>query len=403
MRGSNKGLLAKIKGGVKMKKIVIIRYCEIHLKGKNRGYFERMLGDNIRHALKGINYKYVKIPSRYLIEEFDENDLNEILSRLQKVSGIHSISPAIIVPSEKEIIFNTALTLCEGKTGTFKVETNRADKTFPINSIELSRELGGVILDKYAKFLTVKIKDPEFIVNIDIRESGDTLMYTTVIKCMGGMPVGSAGKGLLLLSGGIDSPVAGYMMAKGGMRLKALHFHSYPYTSDAAKEKVMDLAKTLSVYSGPIDLYVVSVTEIQEKIHEKCAEDLMITMLRRFMMRIAERVARSVEAQTIITGESLGQVASQTVESLTTSNAVVEHLPVLRPLIAFDKLDIIAIAEKIGTFETSILPYEDCCTVFLPKYPAIKPKMERVLKEESNLDVDFLIENAMKSIQKYEI
>lgn len=386
-----------------MKNVVIIRYCEIHLKGKNRGYFERMLGENIRHALKGIDYKYVKIPARYLIEDFADYDLEEILTRLQKVSGIHSISSAIIVPSEKEGIFKTALSLCEGKTGTFKVETNRADKTFPINSIDLSRELGGVILDKYAKYLSVNIKKPDFTVNIDIRESGDTLIYTDVIKCMGGMPVGSAGKGLLLLSGGIDSPVAGYMMAKRGMRLKALHFHSYPYTGEAAKQKVLDLAKIVSQYSGSIDLYVVSVTKIQEEIHEKCPEELMITMLRRFMMRIAERLAKSIDAQTIITGESLGQVASQTIESLTTSNSVIEDIPVLRPLIAFDKLDIIAIAEKIGTFETSILPYEDCCTVFLPKFPAIKPRLDKVEKEELNLDVEKLIDEAMLSIEKIEI
>ena len=220
---------------------------------------------------------------------------------------------------------------------------------------------------------------------------------------MGGMPVGSAGKGLLLLSGGIDSPVAGYMMAKRGMRLKALHFHSYPYTGEAAKQKVLDLAKIVSQYSGSIDLYVVSVTKIQEEIHEKCPEELMITMLRRFMMRIAERLAKSIDAQTIITGESLGQVASQTIESLTTSNSVIEDIPVLRPLIAFDKLDIIAIAEKIGTFETSILPYEDCCTVFLPKFPAIKPRLDKVEKEELNLDVEKLIDEAMLSIEKIEI
>ncbi len=386
-----------------MKNIVIIRYCEIHLKGKNRGYFERMLGENIRHALKGIEYKYVKIPARYLIEDFAQNDLEEIINRLQKVSGIHSISSAISVPSEKQLIFDTALLLCEGKQGTFKVETNRADKSFPMQSIELSRELGGVILDKFAKHIKVNIKNPDFTVNIDIRENGETLIYTDVIKCMGGMPVGSAGKGLLLLSGGIDSPVAGYMMAKRGMRLKALHFHSYPYTGEAAKQKVVDLAKILSAYSGSIDLYVVSVTKIQESIHECCSEEFMITMLRRFMMRIAEKVANSTEAQTIITGESLGQVASQTIESLTSSNSVIQNLPVLRPLIAFDKLDIIAIAEKIGTFETSILPYEDCCTVFLPKYPAIKPKMERVLKEESKLDVEKLINEAIQTIEKIEI
>lgn len=386
-----------------MKKVVIIRYCEIHLKGKNKGYFERLLGDNIRHALKDINFTYVKIPARYLIEDFDECDLDEIISRLQKVSGIHSISVAILVPSEKDIICQTALDLCKDKVGTFKVDTNRADKRFPVHSVELSRELGAMILSKYAKNLSVKIKNPDFCVNIDIRESGDTLIYTDVIKCMGGMPVGGGGKGLLLLSGGIDSPVAGYMMAKRGMKLKALHFHSYPYTSEQAKEKVIDLAKKLSLYAGDIELYVVSVTKIQEAIHENCSEELMITMLRRFMMRIAERLAKSIGAQAIITGESLGQVASQTIESLTTSNAVIQSLPVLRPLIAFDKLDIIAIAEKIDTFETSILPYEDCCTVFLPKFPAIKPRLDKVEKEELNLKVEELIEEAFSQIEKYNV
>ncbi|MBR3865048.1 MAG: tRNA 4-thiouridine(8) synthase ThiI [Clostridia bacterium] len=386
-----------------MKKVVIIRYCEIHLKGKNKGYFERLLGDNIKHALKDLDFKCVKIPARYLIEDFSEDDLDEIVSRLQKVSGIHSISVAILVPSEKEIIYQTALDLCKDKVGTFKVDTNRADKRFPVHSVDLSRELGGLILSKYAKNLSVKIKNPDFCVNIDIRESGDTLIFTDVIKCMGGMPVGGGGKGLLLLSGGIDSPVAGYMMAKRGMKLKALHFHSYPYTSDQAKEKVIDLAKKLSLYAGDIELYVVSVTKIQEAIHENCSEELMITMLRRFMMRIAERLANSIGAQAIITGESLGQVASQTIESLTTSNAVIENIPVLRPLIAFDKLDIIAIAEKIDTFETSILPYEDCCTVFLPKFPAIKPRLDKVEKEEQNLNVDQLINEAFTNIEKFHV
>ena len=386
-----------------MKKVVIIRYCEIHLKGKNKGYFERLLGDNIRHALKDLAFTYVKIPARYLIEDFDECDLDEIISRLQKVSGIHSISVAILVPSEKDIICQTALELCKDKVGTFKVDTNRADKRFPVPSVELSRELGAMILSKYAKNLSVKIKNPDFSVNIDIRESGDTLIYTDVIKCMGGMPVGGGGKGLLLLSGGIDSPVACYMMAKRGMKLKALHFHSYPYTSEQAKEKVIDLARKLSLYAGDIELYVVSVTKIQEAIHENCSEELMITMLRRFMMRIAERLAKSIGAQAIITGESLGQVASQTIESLTTSNAVIKNLPVLRPLIAFYKLDIIAIAEKIVTFETSILPYEDCCTVFLPKFPAIKPRLDKVEKEELNLKVEELIEEAFSQIEKYNV
>lgn len=384
-----------------MNKVIIIRYCEIHLKKKNRGYFERMLGENINRALAGLNYKYVKIHARYLIEEFDDCDYDEILSRLLKVGGIHSVSPAIVIKSDAEEIYKNVLELCEGKSGTFKVETNRADKTFPVHSVDMSAEAGGRILEANES-LSVNLKHPDFVVNIDIRESGETLIYTDVIKGMGGLPVGSAGKGLLLLSGGIDSPVAGYMVAKRGMRIKALHFHSYPYTSDAAKQKVIDLAKIIAPYTGGVDLYTVSVTHIQEVIHRDCPEEMMITILRRFMMRIASLMCDKLGTQAIITGESLGQVASQTIESLTTSNAVATY-PVLRPLIAFDKLDIIAIAEKIGTYETSILPYEDCCTVFLPRFPLIRPQLDKVEKFESKLDVDGLIKEAMSTIEKIKI
>lgn len=384
-----------------MNKVIIIRYCEIHLKKKNRGYFERMLGENINRALAGLNYKYVKIHARYLIEEFDDCDYDEILSRLLKVGGIHSVSPAIVIKSDAEEIYKNVLELCEGKSGTFKVETNRADKTFPVHSVDMSAEAGGRILEANES-LSVNLKHPDFVVNIDIRESGETLIYTDVIKGMGGLPVGSAGKGLLLLSGGIDSPVAGYMVAKRGMRIKALHFHSYPYTSDAAKQKVIDLAKIIAPYTGGVDLYTVSVTHIQEAIHRDCPEEMMITILRRFMMRIASIMCDKLGTQAIITGESLGQVASQTIESLTTSNAVATY-PVLRPLIAFDKLDIIAIAEKIGTYETSILPYEDCCTVFLPRFPLIRPQLDKVEKFESKLDVDGLIKEAMSTIEKIKI
>lgn len=384
-----------------MNKVIIIRYCEIHLKKKNRGYFERMLGENINRALAGLNYKYVKIHARYLIEEFDDCDYDEILSRLLKVGGIHSVSPAIVIKSDAEEIYKNVLALCEGKSGTFKVETNRADKTFPVHSVDMSAEAGGRILEANDS-LSVNLKHPDFVVNIDIRESGETLIYTDVIKGIGGLPVGSAGKGLLLLSGGIDSPVAGYMVAKRGMRIKALHFHSYPYTSDAAKQKVIDLAKIIAPYTGGVDLYTVSVTHIQEAIHRDCPEEMMITILRRFMMRIASIMCDKLGTQAIITGESLGQVASQTIESLTTSNAVATY-PVLRPLIAFDKLDIIAIAEKIGTYETSILPYEDCCTVFLPRFPLIRPQLDKVEKFESKLDVDGLIKESMSTIEKIKI
>ena len=382
-----------------MKEAIIIRYCEIHLKGKNRGYFEKMLKENIKRSLRGINYTFSVLHSRYLIEDFSEEDYYTITEKLKKIAGIHNYSRAFVVESDNEEIFNASKTLCEGKKGTFKVETNRADKFFTPNSVEVSRIIGGRLLSEYPNNLIVDVKEPSFIVNIDIREDKKTFVYTDLIPCMSGMPVGSAGKGLLLISGGIDSPVAGYLTMKRGMKLDCLHFHSFPYTGEAAKEKVKDLTKIIGEYNGGINLYVVSFTRIQEEIHKNCPEEYMITLMRRFMMRIAERLSEKIGAQTIVTGESLGQVASQTIESITSSNSVIENLPVLRPLIAFDKIDIIEISKKIDTYETSILPYEDCCTVFLPKYPSIKPNLEKVKKSEERLDVEGLITEALNGIE----
>ena len=382
-----------------MKSAIIIRYCEIHLKGKNRGYFEKMLKENIKRSLKDINFTFNTMHSRYLIEDFDENDYELITEKLQKIAGIHTYSKALVVESNLESIFDAIKVLCQDKEGTFKVDTNRADKTFSPNSMETSMILGGKILDEF-KNLSVDVKNPDFVVNVDIREDGKTFVYTDVVYCLSGMPVGSAGKGLLLISGGIDSPVAGYMTCKRGMKLDCLHFHSFPYTGEAAKEKVIELTKKVGEYNGGINLFVVSFTHIQEAIHKHCPEEFMITIMRRFMMRIAERLAKQQGDQAIITGESLGQVASQTIESITSSNSVVT-MPVLRPLIAFDKLDIIDISRKIDTYETSILPYEDCCTVFLPKYPAIKPNLEKVIKAESKLDIEGLINEAFKKVEKY--
>ncbi len=383
-----------------MKQAIIIRYCEIHLKGKNRGYFEKMLKDNIKRSLKEFNFNFTVLHSRYLIEDFDENDYSLITEKLHKIAGIHNYSLAYVVDSNEEDIFFACKTLCEGKNGSFKVETNRADKTFTPNSVEFSRLIGGRLLSTFGNKLKVDVKEPSFIVNIDIREDKKTFVYTDVIPCMSGMPVGSAGKGLLLISGGIDSPVAGYLTIKRGMRLDCLHFHSYPYTGQAAKEKVIELTKKIGEYNGGINLYVASFTRIQEVIHKNCPEEFMITLMRRFMMRIAERLSEKLGAQTIITGESLGQVASQTIESITSSNSVIERLPVLRPLIAFDKIDIVEISRKIDTYETSILPYEDCCTVFLPKYPSIKPNLEKVKKAEAKLDVEGLINEVLENIEK---
>ena len=383
-----------------MKDAIIIRYCEIHLKGKNRGYFEKLLKENIKRTLKGINCTFTPMHSRYLIEDFNQADYDIICEKLKKIAGIHTYSKALVVESEFEKIFEAAKILCADKEGTFKVATNRADKTFSPSSMETSMLMGGRLLEIYHSKLKVDVKNPSFTVNIDIREDGKTFVYTDVVHCLSGMPVGSAGKGLLLISGGIDSPVAGYMTAKRGMKLDCLHFHSFPYTGEAAKEKVIELTKKVGEYNGGINLFVVSFTHIQEAIHKHCPEEFMITLMRRFMMRIAERLAIQQGDQAIITGESLGQVASQTIESITSSNSVVT-MPVLRPLIAFDKIDIIEISRKIDTYETSILPYEDCCTVFLPKYPAIKPNLERVKKAESKLDVEGLIEEAFKNVEKY--
>ena len=384
-----------------MKKAIIIRWCEIHLKGKNRKFFENLLEENIKKSIKEFNVKFIKIQGRYLLENFNENDLDSIISKLKKISGIHTVSVAYVVKSNIEEISKIAELICENKSGTFKVETRRADKSFPLHSIETSSKIGGAVL-RSNKNLQVDVHTPDFTVNVDIRENGETLIFTDFIKMMGGMPTGSAGKGLLMISGGIDSPVAGYMMAKRGMKIDAIHFHSYPYTGELAKEKVITLSKLVSEYSSGLNLHIVKFTEIQEAIHKHCKEEYMITIMRRFMMRISEIVAKNIGAKTIITGESLGQVASQTIESINCSNSVAS-IPVLRPLIAFDKLEIIDISEKIGTYETSILPYEDCCTVFLPKFPIIKPKLEKVIEFESVLDIENLIDRAISNIEIIEI
>lgn len=381
-----------------MKKVIIIRYGELFLKGKNRGFFERVFATNIERALRGIRHELRRYSGRYLVENFDEKDTDAIVSRLEKIFGIHSMSVAYETSNALDDIFEAAKLVSE-TSGSFKVETHRADKKYPLTSIEVSGEIGARLLAHFGS-LTVDVHDPSFYVYVDIRENGTALVFGRFFGGADGMPVGTAGKGLLLISGGIDSPVAGHMMAKRGMTVDCLHFHSYPYTNMQAKEKVVELAGILSEYTGGTLLYTVSVTHIQEAIHENCAPEFMITLLRRFMFRIAERHALNVKAQCLITGESLGQVASQTIEGMTSSNSVVERLPVLRPLVGFDKNEIIERSMKIGTYETSILPYEDCCTVFLPDYPAIRPKLKDILREESKLDVEALIAEAMESVEK---
>ena len=378
-----------------MEKVIIVRYCEIHLKGKNRGYFEKIFMMNLEKALVGIRHEIRKPSGRYIVENFDQTRTEEILEKLSRVFGTHTLSSAYKVPAELEMIYDTVKKIAP-ESGSFKVITNRANKSFPLNSMQLSAEIGGRLLQDFPN-LSVDVHAPQHEICIDIRENGDALIFSGHIKGAGGMPVGTSGKGVLLLSGGIDSPVAGYMIAKRGMVLEAQHFHSYPYTNMQAREKVEELARILSGYTGGMTLHVVSVTHIQEAIHKHCPAEMMITLLRRFMMRIAERLAEQVGGQCIITGESLGQVASQTIEGMTSSGSVVENLPILRPLVGFDKTEIIERAREIGTFETSIQPYEDCCTVFLPKHPLIRPKMEDVLRAEQKLDVEALLEEAMLS------
>ena len=380
-----------------MKKVILIRYGEIYLKGNNRYYFESMLIRNIKKAIAQFECDFKQSQSRYTVENYSDSDEKKIIKVLRYVAGIHSISPAFVVDTDKELIAQTASNLIKDENGTFRVTVNRADKKFPIKSTPFSAEIGGVILEKYPT-LKVKLNGADQEIFVDIRENGKTYLYSDILPGQNGMPIGTSGKGVVLLSGGIDSPVAAYRMAKRGMELIYLHFHSFPYTSLQAKEKVVSLAKILKKYALTDKLLVVPFTEIQQSIHENCPAEFMITIMRRFMMRIAERIATKKGAGTIITGESLGQVASQTLESITVTNSVVK-LPVFRPLIGMDKTEIIDVAKEIDTFETSILPYEDCCTVFLPKFPVIKPKIEIIERAETKLDIDALIEKAITNIE----
>ena len=384
-----------------MEKVIIIRYCEIHLKGKNRGYFEKVFMNNLEKSLSGIRHEIRKPSGRYVVENFDEARTDEIVSRLQKVFGTHTLSIAYKVPASMDDIFAAVLAVAP-EEGSFKVQANRADKHFPLNSMQINAEVGGRLLEARPA-LRVDVHAPQHLIGIDVRENGDALVFCGWIKAAGGMPVGTSGKGMLLLSGGIDSPVAGHMIAKRGMTIEALHFHSYPYTNRQAREKVEELAHILAGYTGGLELHVVSVTHIQEAIHKYCPAEMMITLLRRFMMRIAERLCRQTGAQCIVTGESLGQVASQTIEGMTSSGSVVHELPILRPLVGFDKTEIVERAREIGTFETSILPYEDCCTVFLPKHPLIRPDLAKVAEQEKKLDVEALVAEALASAELVEI
>lgn len=384
-----------------MKEVILLRFGEIYLKGKNKGYFERTLLKNIRVALANFECEVIKISGRYLVTNYDEMDKCAIIDRLKKVFGLTSLSVANEFDTSKDVI-EAFLSTFKTTAQTFRISVKRADKTFPIASNEYERHLGGIVLGNNPN-LKVKLKNPELELVVEIRENKKTYILTESIQCAGGMPVGTAGKGLVLLSGGIDSPVSAYMMSKRGLELVGLHFHSFPYTSVQAKEKVCKLAKILTDYTGHIKLICCPFTAIQEEIHKHCSPEFMITIMRRIMMRIAKIVCDKFEAKAIITGESLAQVASQTLESINVTNDAQSTYPVFRPCIGMDKSEIIDISQKIGTYETSILPYEDCCTVFLPKNPVIKPRLDKVKHEENKLNIDGLIETAIANLEIIEI
>ncbi len=382
-----------------MKTALVVRYAEIHLKGLNRPYFERMLVDRIRNALSSIPARIEREQGRVFIYDIPEQDIEKSVSRICSVFGVHSVSPSYCVPKEWDAICSSAILLMEGKTSqpsTFKCYAKRSDKRFPMTSEQICRELGHILLEKYPT-LTVDVHRPTIHVNIEIRQSS-AFIYTDEIKGVGGMPVGTNGKAMLLISGGIDSPVAGYMIAKRGVSLAAVHFYSYPYTSERARDKVISLAKIVSRYAGDLDLYLVSFTEIQLAIYEKCPSSETTVLMRRLMMKIAERIAIQCGAQALITGESIGQVASQTMDSLVCTDDAVS-LPVFRPLIGFDKEEIIEKAQMIGTFETSILPFEDCCTVFVPQHPVTRPKVNQLRESESLVDFEPMIQTAIDTAE----
>lgn len=388
-----------------MKKVILLRYGEIHLKGKNRGSFENALLRNIESAIFSVDEsaKVARIGGRYVVYNFDEANLERLVDKCSKVFGLVSLSVAYEIESDVENIKSTLKELIMqdnslAQAKTFKIDVKRADKKFPIQSTEFAALLGGVVLDAYSH-LKVDLKTPEIQIDVDIRENGKTYIFKDKIKGVGGLPVGTSGNVLVMLSGGIDSPVACYLMAKRGVKISAVHFHSYPYTSKQAKDKVIELANEVKDYCGGFDLYCVSFTKIQEEIHKNCKEGYMITIMRRIMMRICEKLCKKFGYQAVVTGENLGQVASQTIESMTSTESVLKNIPVFRPVLAFDKIEIIEIAKQIGTFNTSILPYEDCCTVFLPKNPLIKPKIELVEQEEAKLDIDTLVEESLANLE----
>ena len=380
----------------------LIKYAEIGIKGRNRHLFEDALVHQIKYALKKCEGKFLihKTQGRIHVDAQTEFDFDEVVEHLQLVFGISGICPVVGVEDEGfeklcDTVVGYIAEVYPDRNKTFKVNARRARKDYPKDSMEINMDLGEVILNAYPE-MTVDVHEPDIMLNVEIREK--IYIYSEIIPGPGGMPVGTGGKAMLLLSGGIDSPVAGYMIAKRGVKIDAVYFHAPPYTSDRAKQKVVELARIVSRYTGPIYLHVINFTDIQLYIHEKCPHEELTIIMRRYMMRIAEHLAKETECLGLITGESIGQVASQTMNSLIATNEVCE-LPVYRPLIGFDKQEIVEVSEKIGTFETSILPYEDCCTIFVAKHPVTKPNVNVIRRHEHNLDekIDELVKTALET------
>jgi len=382
-------------------RLILIRYGELGLKGKNKHQFIRCLVHNIRAALSGLpDWNIYTTWGRLWVETAGER-YPEVVARLQQVFGIFSLSPVLQAEKDLEAVGEAALAILlkalpEG--GAFKVETRRTDKNFPLISPEISKATAAYIFDRVDGRWDADMHHPQLTLNIEVRDEG-AFVYGETLPGPGGLPVGSGGRALLLLSGGIDSPVAGWMAMKRGVAIEAIHFHSYPFTGEKAKEKVFELCRQLARWQGaPIRLHVAFFTDIQKAIYASCREEYGITLMRRMMFRLAERVAADRGSLALYTGESVGQVASQTLESMAVINQVVD-IPVLRPLVGLDKAEIMKIAQRIGTYETSILPYEDCCTVFLPKYPKIRPTRQEAEALEQALDIEALLTGALEKTE----
>ncbi|MFA9375334.1 MAG: tRNA uracil 4-sulfurtransferase ThiI [Lachnotalea sp.] len=385
-----------------MFKSFLIKYGEIGIKGKNRFLFEDALVKQIRHALKNVEgeFQVGKQQGRIHVEVLSEYDFDETVDALKKVFGIVGICPVVHVEDEgfetlTEDVIAYMRQAYPTQDKTFKVSARRARKNYPLDSMQINCNLGEKLLQAFPK-MKVDVHKPEIMLNVEIREK--IYIYSEIIPGPGGMPVGTNGKAMLLLSGGIDSPVAGYMVSKRGVKIDAVYFHAPPYTSERAKQKVVDLAKLVAVYSGPVHLHVINFTDIQLYIYDKCPHDELTIIMRRYMMKIAEHIAKETGSLGLITGESIGQVASQTLQSLAATNEVCT-MPVIRPLISFDKQDIVDISLKINTYETSILPFEDCCTIFVAKHPVTKPNINIIKRSERNLEekIEELMEIAIKT------